>query len=571
MIQALYHRKRTGEAQSVDTSILNAGLLCASMASFARRRHAVAAPPARRHAAGSFIRCTASTRRRDGWVCLAAVTRRGPAAPWLDRARASTDRFGRGDDELTDALEPWFASRTASAAFAALDRHGVPCEIADPTSASACYDDPEMRALGLVVKQQHPKLGRFEHFGITIDFSDTPERIWGPPPVVGQHTREIMHEYGYDDADVDKLVEIEGRLRGVVVRVTASAVAAPVHSPPIRFDVSGAVPFPGATLSGWVCAPTTLDREVPVVVFACLAGGGCSTGYWDAVADDVPDASMARYVATRSCVVVALDHLGIGRSSPIDDIYRVTPTIAAAAQDHALRRAITGLRNGTLAEGMPAVPDVVPIGVGHSMGGMILGVQQALHRTFDAVAVLGHGGDGMPEALTAEEAAIDVEQPLVAIETDVAARARLRFAPDTTVERRDIARRLLPPRRRPGRGAAAFEAQRAPLLYSSGLVSMIPGATDHAKRAIDVPAFLAFGDHDLSSDYFGNMARYRSSRDVTLFVLPDAAHCHNYAVTRTVLWDRLIAWARGVSQISAPGNVITMTPTRPRRAKGTPP
>jgi pimeloyl-ACP methyl ester carboxylesterase len=332
--------------------------------------------------------------------------------------------------------------------------------------------------------------------------------------------------------------------------VTASAVAPTVRSWPLRFDVSTAVPFPGATLGGWVCAPATLDRHAPVIVFACLAGGGCSTGYWDAVADDVADASMARYVARRGCVVVALDHLGIGGTSPIDDIYRVTPTIAAAAQDHALRRAITGLRAGTLAEGMPAVPDVVPIGVGHSMGGMILGVQQARHGTFEAVAVLGHGGDGMPEALTAEEAAIDVEQPLVAIETDVVASARLRFAPDSAVERRGSRAGLFLLADVPAGLRGAFEAQRVPLLYSSGLVSMVPRATDHAKRAIDVPVFLAFGDHDLSSDYFGNMARYRASRDVTLFVLPDAAHCHNHAVTRTLLWDRLIAWARGVSQIS---------------------
>ncbi len=58
-------------------------------------------------------------------------------------------------------------------------------------------------------QQQHPKLGRFEHFGTTIDFSDTPGRIWGPPPLVGQHTREIMHEYGFDDTEIDKLVEVK--------------------------------------------------------------------------------------------------------------------------------------------------------------------------------------------------------------------------------------------------------------------------------------------------------------------------------------------------------------------------
>jgi crotonobetainyl-CoA:carnitine CoA-transferase CaiB-like acyl-CoA transferase len=83
----------------------------------------------------------------------------------------------------------------------------VPVEICDGDFGVRVHDDPEMQALGLVVQQQHPKLGRYEQFGVTIDFSDTPQHIFGPPPVVGQHTREIMGEYGYDDADVDKLVE----------------------------------------------------------------------------------------------------------------------------------------------------------------------------------------------------------------------------------------------------------------------------------------------------------------------------------------------------------------------------
>jgi crotonobetainyl-CoA:carnitine CoA-transferase CaiB-like acyl-CoA transferase len=63
-----------------------------------------------------------------------------------------------------------------------------------------------MRELGLLVEQHHPKLGRFEHFGTTISFSDTPGRIWGPPPVVGQHTREIMREYDFGDDEIDKLL-----------------------------------------------------------------------------------------------------------------------------------------------------------------------------------------------------------------------------------------------------------------------------------------------------------------------------------------------------------------------------
>ena len=64
-----------------------------------------------------------------------------------------------------------------------------------------------MKAKGLVVRHQHPKVGWFDNYGTTINFSDTPSRVWGPPPICGQHTREIMHEYGYDDSDIDKLIE----------------------------------------------------------------------------------------------------------------------------------------------------------------------------------------------------------------------------------------------------------------------------------------------------------------------------------------------------------------------------
>jgi crotonobetainyl-CoA:carnitine CoA-transferase CaiB-like acyl-CoA transferase len=140
---------------------------------------------------------------RDAWVCLAALT-----AP---EQAALVSLLGLealpADAELVAILEPWFAARTAADAFAVLDRAGVPAEICNGDFGVGVFDDPEMQDLGLVVKQQHPKLGHYEQFGVTIDFSDTPQHIFGPPPVVGQHTRDIMHEHGYDDADVDKLVE----------------------------------------------------------------------------------------------------------------------------------------------------------------------------------------------------------------------------------------------------------------------------------------------------------------------------------------------------------------------------
>ena len=109
------------------------------------------------------------------------------------------------DAEPTRAVVPRSTRRRGVATTSTT--HGVPCELCDADFGRRIFDDPEMDAHELVVHQQHPKLGSFEHFGTTIGFSDTPGRISGPPPVCGQHTRQIMHEHGFEDTEIDKLVD----------------------------------------------------------------------------------------------------------------------------------------------------------------------------------------------------------------------------------------------------------------------------------------------------------------------------------------------------------------------------
>jgi crotonobetainyl-CoA:carnitine CoA-transferase CaiB-like acyl-CoA transferase len=214
VIQALYHRARTGEAQNVDTSILNAGMLVASMASLTADGRALPRPHLDRMqlGLGALYRLYETA---DGWLCLAAITPDHWSAllkafgqpAWGDDPRFADTR-GRATHRraLEDHLEPLFRARPARELFALLDDHGVPCEVADPHFAERFFDDTEARELGLVVEQQHPKLGRFDHFGTSIDFSDTPGRVWGPPPVCGQHTREILHEHGFGDGEIDELI-----------------------------------------------------------------------------------------------------------------------------------------------------------------------------------------------------------------------------------------------------------------------------------------------------------------------------------------------------------------------------
>jgi alpha-beta hydrolase superfamily lysophospholipase len=321
----------------------------------------------------------------------------------------------------------------------------------------------------------------------------------------------------------------------------------------VSVDVSEHVPFPGSfTLHGWVRASPVRTSPAPILL-CCLAGGKCSTGYFDLQVEGYSDYSMADYLAARGFIVVAFDHLGVGSSSSVDDIFLVTPRLASAVNDHAHRAVVRGLVSGTLVPGLPQLPNLVPIGVGHSMGGMLLGVQQARHATFAAVAILGHGV-GLPSVLTEEELSFSHDGNIS--EEAVVTLARTRFAaPAAPAASRPPPGSFLPPDL-PEPVRTAFVAQQTELLFSCGLTSMLPGSTDGEKAAITAPVFLGFGEDDLTQDFMGCAALYKAANDISLFVLPGAAHCHNQSALRTLLWDRLAHWAQGYGSTSDSGDTL---------------
>jgi crotonobetainyl-CoA:carnitine CoA-transferase CaiB-like acyl-CoA transferase len=214
VIQALYHRARTGQGQSVDTSILNAALLSASAASLA----AHGAPLPRPHldrlqlGLGALYRLYQTA---DGWLCIAVTSEpewHALAGALGEAGLAGDDRFrdaGRrraNDAELAALLEEVLRTRTGDEWFRLLDGAGVPCEIANSSFGREAFADPVLRDLGLIIEHQHPVLGRFEQFGTTIGFSATPTVADRPPPVIGQHTREILRQHGFDDDRIEGLL-----------------------------------------------------------------------------------------------------------------------------------------------------------------------------------------------------------------------------------------------------------------------------------------------------------------------------------------------------------------------------
>jgi len=112
-------------------------------------------------------------------------------------------------DSLVATLAPKFAEDMTADWLARLELAGVPSgPILDVVEA---FSSPGAVALGSRVSVSHPRLGAVDQVAIPFSLSETPTRIRTPPPLLGEHSREILDELGYDRAAIDGLVS-----RGVV-------------------------------------------------------------------------------------------------------------------------------------------------------------------------------------------------------------------------------------------------------------------------------------------------------------------------------------------------------------------
>jgi crotonobetainyl-CoA:carnitine CoA-transferase CaiB-like acyl-CoA transferase len=186
ILQALRHRDRTGEGQFLDTSILYAHLLNASMAYVGADGMPGDRPKLDRMQLGWGDRYRLHE-TAEGWLCVALVT---------DGHVADFEQITGGDLTGSTAAE-WFAE---------LDAAGVPCEVSDPDFVLSLFDDPEMVEKGWVTSYEQPLVGKMDVMGLLFDLDDTPGRVQGPPLVPGQDSRAILAGLGYDDERIEKLI-----------------------------------------------------------------------------------------------------------------------------------------------------------------------------------------------------------------------------------------------------------------------------------------------------------------------------------------------------------------------------
>lgn len=212
ILAALRSREQTGRGQMVDTSLLEAGAIQTYWQSAIAL--ATGESPGPMGSAHPLNAPYQAFEAADGWIVVGGANETNwrrlvellgvPELAEDPRFSSNAQRMAHLS-ELEAALNEQFRKRSAEDWLAALETAGVP---AGPVyDIAEMHADPQIQARDMVVEVEHSTLGPVKTLGLPIKFSDTPGGPrWGAP-LLGQHSRAVLLEHGFTEAEIDALAQ----------------------------------------------------------------------------------------------------------------------------------------------------------------------------------------------------------------------------------------------------------------------------------------------------------------------------------------------------------------------------
>ena len=206
VLAALLHREKTGEGQLIETSLLQ-GIMSIQTHFFYQPIEAEA-----QGRVGIYPYRLFET--RDGQIFIGGATDKfwrmlcdvlGLADLANDPRYDTNEKRTARSAELAPILEPLFREKTTSEWQTLLMTKGVPCGAV--SEWSEFFNDEQVKVMEMNQRVDHPVIGPAFVTGVPINFDQTPGKIQRGAPILGEHTREVLKEIGYDDEKIDMLVD----------------------------------------------------------------------------------------------------------------------------------------------------------------------------------------------------------------------------------------------------------------------------------------------------------------------------------------------------------------------------
>ncbi len=210
ILAALRHRDLTGQGQAIDMALLDTQV--AMLANLGANYLVSGAVPQRMGNAHQNIVPYQVFEVADGHL-IVAVGNDSQFAKFCDvagRADIAQDpRFIRNADRVRhrSTLVPMLAAlmkqRSRGDWLVSLEAAKVPC--GPINDLAEVFADPQVLERAMTVQMPHPLAGSVRLVASPMKFSATPVRYQRPPPLLGEHTDEVLLELGLNDAEITAL------------------------------------------------------------------------------------------------------------------------------------------------------------------------------------------------------------------------------------------------------------------------------------------------------------------------------------------------------------------------------
>jgi formyl-CoA transferase len=201
ILAALQARQLTGKGQHLDISLFDSQLgWLANVAS----NYLISGEPPKRHGnAHPNIVPYQSFQSSDGWFATAVGNDRQfeRLCAVINKAElSSNEKFAtnaarvQNRDALIDLLKAVFLQDSTSAWLQKLEQFEIPC--GPINDLEQVFAMPTVAERGMLIEMDHPTIGRLPLVGSSLKMSETPVEYKSPPPLMGEHTQEILKELG---------------------------------------------------------------------------------------------------------------------------------------------------------------------------------------------------------------------------------------------------------------------------------------------------------------------------------------------------------------------------------------